>query len=58
MTSLSARRLIPACILSAATVAALAAPGATRAAIVAAERMHAGMRRRAERDVIVRLPPD
>lgn len=32
MTSLSARRLIPACILSAATVAALVAPGAASAA--------------------------
>ena len=32
MTSLSARRLIPACILSAATVAALAAPGVASAA--------------------------
>ena len=31
MTSLSARRLIPACILSAATVAALVAPGAASA---------------------------
>jgi hypothetical protein len=40
------------------SVPALAAPGATRAATVAAERMHADMRRRAEKDVIVRLPPD
>ena len=32
MTSLSARRLIPACILSAATVAAFVAPGAASAA--------------------------
>jgi len=33
MTSLSARRLIPACILSAATMAALVAPGAASASI-------------------------
>jgi ABC-type phosphate transport system substrate-binding protein len=33
MTSLSARRLIPACILSAATVAALVAPGAASASL-------------------------
>ena len=33
MTLLSARRIVPACILSAATVAALAAPGAASAAL-------------------------
>src|SRR5579862_4241165 len=38
-------------------VPALAAPGATRAATAAAEMMHAGTARRAESNVIIRLPP-
>jgi ABC-type phosphate transport system substrate-binding protein len=37
MTSLSARRLIPACVLSAAAVAALVAPGAASAASIGAQ---------------------